>query len=236
MSLQRIINVCETLTIDRRRVIGVQYTRNEIAKVTETPTRNPWRLNLGISAALKYADNRDLLETIDYLDRAHTEVISFNNATYSTINNQSTGNVASKGLAYMFKYLGDNIANVQNISVQSFVGNQLILGALPTVVASGGAGALMFRKGDFIQIKGFPYPFTSTTDVYRGNDATITVTTHRPNFISGIVLNQGINVGNAVQFRVFCPNMPTYKLSPGGDNAVINFTSDFQLYEYLGDA
>jgi len=225
MSLQRIINACESLNIDRRRVVGVQYTRNEIAKISSTPTRNPWRLNLGISAALKYAENRDLLEQIDYLDRVHTEVVSF-----------STTTGATQGLSYMFKYLGDNIANMQNISVQSFVGNQLILGALPTVVASGGAGALMFRKGDFIQIKGFPYPFTSTTDVVRGTGTTITVTTHRPNFItSGTIANQGINVGNAVQFKVFCPNMPTYKLTPGGDNAVISWTSDFQLYEYLGD-
>jgi hypothetical protein len=235
MSLQRIINVCESLNIDRRRVVGVQYTRSEIAKISQTPTRNPWRFNLGISAGLVYSENRDLLEMIDLLDRTTPEVISFNSSTYSTINSQSTFLAASPGLAYMFKYLGDNIANVQNINVVSFSGNQLVLGNLPTVTGSGGASAYMFRRGDFIQIKGYPHPFTSTTDVVRGTGTTITVTTHRPNFLTGNLTSLGINVGNQCQFKMFCPNMPTYKLTPGGANAIISWTSDFNLYEYTGD-
>jgi hypothetical protein len=225
MSLQRIINACDSLNIDRRRLVSVQYTRSEIARVNETVSRNPWKFTLGISAALKYVPNRDLLEEIDRLDRTKPEIISFSNS--------ATG--ASKGLSYMFAYQGDNISNVANIQVISFTGNQLVIGNLPNVLASGGAGAYMFRKGDFIQIVGYPYPFTSTTDVLRGNGSTITVTTHRPNFITANVANLNIKVGNDCQFRMFCPNMPTYKLTPGGDNAIISWTSDFQLVEYTGD-
>ena len=97
----------------------------------------------------------------------------------------------------------------------------------------------MFKKGDFVQIKGYPYPFTVTADVLRGTSdlvgATITLTTHRPNFISADLTGLKLNVGNDCQFRMFCPNMPTYKLTPGGANALINWSSDFQLVEYTGD-
>ena len=45
---------------------------------------------------------------------------------------------------------------------------------------------------------------------------------------------------------MFCPNMPTYKLYPGGaqysaggtliGNALVEFTGDFQLYEWVATA
>lgn len=244
MSLQRIINVCETLNIDRRKVVGVQYTRSEVAKVSETPTRNPWKFNLTISAALQYGANRDLLEQIDYLDRRYAEVVSFGTATG-----------ASAGLAYMFAYQGVMVkSQLDALNVVSFTGNQLTLNNLPTLAAiPGQANGIMFKKGDFVQIGGYPYPFTivgpaavngivTPSDVYlrdavisNGQPQNLTLTVHRPNFIGTSVQGRGLNVGNACQFKMFCPNMPTYKLSPGGVNAIIQWTSDFQLYEWTGD-
>jgi hypothetical protein len=226
MGLQTIINKCDSITIDRRRVVGVQYTRSEIAKTSETPTRNPWRLNLTISAGLKYGDNRALLEELDTLDKNTPEVVSFG---------QATG--ASPGLAYMFAYQGVlNPSQITGIRVSSFVGNQLILNVSLITPSSvtGQAGGLIFKKGDFIQVQGYPYPFTIRQDVVRGTADTVTLTTHRPNFISASLTGLLVNVGNACQFNVFCPNMPTYKLSPGGQNALISFSGEFQLYEYTG--
>lgn len=228
MSLQKIINISETLTIDRRKLTSVQYTRSEIAKVNETTSRNPWRLTLGISAIIPYELGRDVIETIDTLDRTKSEIVSF--AT-------STG--ASSGLSYMFAYQGAmSSGQITSITVQSFTGNKLTLTGLPSVPTIGANGVL-FKKGDFVQIKDYPYPFTVTEDVVRGTNtatnAVVTATMHRPNFISASVVSKGINVGNNVQFRVFCPNMPTYKLSPGGRTALISFNGDFQLVEYTGD-
>ena len=229
MSLQRIINACDSLNIDRRRLVSVQYTRSEIAKVNETASRNPWKFTLGISAALQYGPNRDLLEEIDRLDRTKPEIISFSNS--------ATG--ASKGLSYMFAYQGQmNAGQISSITVQAFQGNQLTLTGLPSVPTVGATGILL-KKGDFLQIKDYPFPFTVTADVVRGTNtatnAVVTATVHRPNFITASIVGKGINVGNDVQFNMFCPNMPTYKLTPGGDNAIISWTSDFQLVEYTGD-
>jgi len=248
MSLQTIINHAETLEIDRRRVVGVQFTRNEIAKTSETPTRNPWKFNVGISAALVYSENRQLLEAIDLLDRTTPEIISFNSLTTSSVpgNSNYVGKTASAGLNYIFAYQGDvrladgitpNYSLLNNMSVQSFNGNQLVLTTLPGAAqVTGGQNAIMFKAGDFIQIQGYPFPFTNRYDVKLGTGTSITLTTHRPNFITGNVVGAKINVGNQCQFQMFCQNMPTYKLTSGGPNAIINWSSEFKLYEYTGNA
>jgi hypothetical protein len=52
----------------------------------------------------------------------------------------------------------------------------------------------------------------------------------------------GLVIGNACQWNFFCPNMPTYKLVPGGyigsggvatNNALIQWSDSFQIYEYV---
>lgn len=220
MSIQRIINICESIQIDRRRVVSVQYTRSEIAKTNETVTRNPWKFTLGISAVLPYSTNRDLLEEIDRLDRTKPEVVSFSTATG-----------ASSGLSFMFAYQGDNIANLSGVTVSSWVGNQLILGNLPAVAST----TVLFKKGDFIQVKDFPYPVTATETITRGSGLTVTVPTHRPNWITASLVGKGINAGNNCQFRVFCRNMPVYQLVSGGQNALIQWSGNFELMEYTGD-
>jgi hypothetical protein len=233
MSLQTIINRCDSLTIDRRRVVGVQYTRSEIAKISETPTRNPWRFNLTVSAGLIYGENRALLEALDQLDKTTPEVVSFNSSTASSVFNVN----ASPGWAYMLAYQGVlNNSQLSGITVNSFVGNQLTLDFTEITPYSipGQAAGLVFKAGDFIQIKGYPYPFTIRGNVTRGTQNLITVTTSRPNFLTANLTGLGVSVGNQCQFNMFCPNMPTYKLTPGGPNALIQFTSDFQLYEYTG--
>jgi hypothetical protein len=214
-------------------VVGIQYTRSEVAKTSETPTRNPWRFSLGISAGLQYGQNRALLEALDQLDRTTPEILSFNNNTASSIFNIK----GSVGLAYMFAYQGVLNASQQGgITVSSFVGNQLTLNftAVSPYSLPGGPDGLVFLRNDLIQIKGYPYPFTIRENVQRGTQNLITVTTHRPNFINSSVAGLGLNFGNSCQFNMFCSNMPAYKLTPGGPNALISFTSDFQLYEYTG--
>ena len=62
----------------------------------------------------------------------------------------------------------------------------------------------------------------------RGSGSTVTVTTSRPNILTGTLTGLGVIVGNNCQFNMFCPNMPTYKLTVGGqkmissNNTIIN--------------
>lgn len=225
--LQTIINKCNAISIDRRKVAGIQFTRNEIPRVSLTPTKNPWRFTLKMPASLSYYTNRDLLEALDTMDVVSPEIITFSD---------------NACLSWIFRYQGALTAGqLSGILVDTFVGNQLVLDNLPTV----SAGTVMFEPNDLIQIGNYPYPFTSTTQVLRGNLGYVTVTTNRPNILSANISNQQITVGNDCEWNMFCPNMPTYTLVPGAytrangtvvNNALIEFSNDFQLYEFVGTA
>jgi hypothetical protein len=225
--LQTIINKASAMTIDRRKVVGVQITRNEIPRTSLTPTKQPWRFTITMPSSLRYYDNRDLLEALDTLDRYSPEYVTFSD---------------NACLSWIFRYQGQLTTNQLNgLTVQSFVGNQLVLTGLPTVPST----RVIFEPNDLIQIGNNKYPFTNTTQVTRGTAGTVTVTTNRPNIITGSVVGAGLTVGNSCEFYMFCPNMPTYKLIPGGyasnngttiNNALIEFNDDFTLYEWVGTA
>lgn len=227
VGLQDIVNRASAMKIDRRKVVGVQITRNEIPRTSLTPTRQPWRFTLTMPNSLRYYNSRDILEALDTIDRYTPQTITFSN---------------NSCLSWIFRYQGAMTAGqISALTVTSFIGNQLILSGLPTV----GAGTVLFEPNDLIQIGSHTYPFTSTTQILRGSGGTVTVTTNRPNIITGIVVGDGLTVGNGCTFNMFCPNMPTYKLIPGGyvadgastlNNALIEFSDDFELYEWVGTA
>lgn len=225
--LQTIIDNCNAIEIDRRKVVGIQFTRNEVARTSETPTYQPWRINLTMPSRFRYNEARSLMEALDTLDRNVPETVTFGN---------------NSCLSWIFRYQGSlNSAQISGITVQSFVGSTLTLTNLPAVVST----RVLFEPNDLIQIGNNPYPFTVQSQVLRGSGATVQVTTHRPNILTSSVVGSGITVGNSCQFKMFCPNMPVYKLVPGGyqrqngitvGNALIEFSDDFKLYEWVATA
>ena len=60
--LQTIINGCSDMSINRRNVVGIQYTRNEIPRVSLTPTKNPWKITLTMPNSFRYSEARALME------------------------------------------------------------------------------------------------------------------------------------------------------------------------------
>lgn len=235
--LQTIIDKASNLVIDRRKVVGLQITRNEIPRVTQTPTRQPWRFKIEMPNSLRYYNNRDLLETLDNLDRIGPQTVTFSN---------------NSCLSWIFQYQGSmSQSQINNCTVTSFTGTTLRLGTLPVISST----AILFKQNDLIQLGNYPYPFTvvgpylggvtSYGNVVRGSANYVDITVHRPNILSVPVAGLGITVGNACDFNMFCPNMPTYKLIPGGfvgtntvttNNALIEFSDAFEFYEYVGTA
>lgn len=227
-ALQDIINQAGTISIDRRKVVGIQVTRNEIPRTSLTPTRNPWRFTIEMPPVLSWWENRSLVEALDQLDRYSPQIVNFSN---SCIN-------------WIFRYQGTMTqTQVNGLTVQSFNGTQLVLQGLNTAGVTN--GTVMFLANDLIQIGANPYPFTVTsTSVVATGSNTVTITMNRPNFITSVA-GSSITVGPNCNFNLFCPNMPTYKLIPGNyfkyqgtviNNARIEFSDVFTLYEWVGGA
>lgn len=215
--LQDIVDYATSIEINRRKLVGIQFTRNQIVRVGETPSRNPWRFKVKHDRVIPYSQARALIEELDRLDRALPQQITMS---------------SNSKLSYLFAYQGAMTLTQRNdLIITSFIGNQLILRNLTTITPL----SVMFKAGDFIQVEGYPYPFTVINQVNRpGSGDTVTVTVHRPNFISDSVVDKKIIVGNAVNFYMLCTNMPTYAFIRGGANALVQFTGDFELHEYTG--
>lgn len=230
VGLQNIIDGANGLNIDRRKMVGIQYTRNEIPRVSQTPTKNPWKFTLDMPSSYRYSEARSLMEALDRLDRITPQVVTFSN---------------NPAFSWMFKYQGSmSSGQIAGLTVTSFIGDQLILGGLPTVAS----GTILFKANDLIQIGSsgvHPYPFTVVNQVTRGTGSTVTLTLSRPNILTGTLTGLGVIVGNSCEFNMFCPNMPTYKLIVGGqvgaygavtNNALIEWSDAFSLYEFVGTA
>jgi len=143
-------------------------------------------------------------------------------------------------MSWLYRYQGQQTQlNLDRLKVISFIGNQLVLD-ISTV--TGALNSVIFEKGDIFNIAGFPFPFTSTTQVLK-TGTQVTVTTHRPNVIqSTIPPNTGLLVGANTQIRVICTNMPNYILKPGAykyvagvltNAAYVEFDGDFELHEFI---
>ena len=108
-----------------------------------------------------------------------------------------------------------------------------------------GATRVLIQPNNINQIGNKTYPFTSTTQVTRGTGTTVQIITNRPNILTGSVVGNTLKYGNDCEFKMFCPNMPTYTLVPGGyaqssgvttNNALLSFSDDFNLYEWVATA
>lgn len=228
--------------------MGVQVTRNEILRTTETPTRNPWRFIMGVPNSLRYSSSRAILESLDLLDRRTPQNITFSN---------------NPNLRWMFRYQGQSPVDAQGVMTNVLIQPGSSSGTTFEFLYTGIGGSFtgfVFRAGDIIQIlndsnsfDAYPYPFTITEDVYLQNArlTPFTAQVHRPLFFTpGDISAKPVGVGSWVRFNMLCQNMPTYTLTPGGfladntpmttspilNNALISWDDSFDLVEYTADA
>lgn len=221
MSLQSIWNYASKITINRRKTVGIQYTRSRIPLTDLSVNMNPWIFTLEFPTQ-PWNQMRGLIESLDNLD------------TYQAANVVVGNNTK---FAWLYRYQGDGTSIPTGFQVDSFTGNTLNIKSISGFTS----GQYIFRAGDLIQIDTKPYLYTIVYDVISSGLSTAVATTSRPN-IGGSSANLSINVGPNCVVSLFCPNMPTYTLEPGAtrwlgntriNNAMVTFDSEFQLYEWL---
>ena len=216
MSIQTIIDNATYIKFGRTKTAGQTISRSGRVLTSARPTSQPFNFEVGMHDALRYSENRDLVEEIDRLDITTEETIDIGK-TNTNIN-------------YITAYKGSlSAANVAQITATSASGSSLVLN---TTGVSGSPGGTAFKKGDFIQLaSSYRYPYRVTADVSY-NATSMTIPLHRP-FIdqaSYTVSGKGILVGSNVEFRVKMLDKPEYRVYP---HDLLAFDSAFSLIEII---
>lgn len=213
MSIQLVIDTCQGIEIDRRKIVGQSMSRSQRVKSAERASATPWRFKVTPAGYFKYSTNRSMLESINATDKITETEIKLSNNTNTN---------------YLTAYQGElTQGELDAILVTAFTGTTMTLGNLPSALAE----KVLFKPGDYIQPINSRYPYTVVNTVLRGSTSTVQVTTHRPVISSETVdLTDNIKVGKAVTWRVLIAALPTHQLV---SHDLVQFTGDFELIEKI---
>jgi hypothetical protein len=212
MSFQTIVDIQQSMTVNNRRTVGQQVTRGGQIRTAQYLTSVPWVFTIVPHNYLYYPQVRDVIQTIDNLDRQTAANITFSGTTLSWFTEYKGG--LSSGQAAALTLASVPPANSQTISV----------GNLPSV----GAGTVVFAAGDFLQLGSYVYKVTQ--QVLRGSGSTVNVNLHRP--VIGTPSTGTLTaVGSAVYFPVYAEVCPTYTLTPMTAGAFVNWDQPFVFRE-----
>ena len=135
MGFQDIVNIQQSMTIQNRRIVGQQVSRAGYVTVSQYLTSVPWVFNIVPHNFLYYPQARQIIQTIDNLDRQLPDTIQFNTPQLSWF-------TAMQGTATTASLNGTPTPNSQTININS----------------NG-----TFVAGDFISINGYVYKVTANS-------------------------------------------------------------------------
>lgn len=225
MSLQAILSISESLTINDHKFAGQMLSRNLRLSVSEILTVQPFLFALKPMNYLLYSQNRGVLSALRQADRIAEQYL----------------NLGSTGWLNYIAYQGDMTA-VQAAAVQisaASTGQTITLTNLPSISAS----AYIVKVGDFIQLG--RYAYIATASVQRGGGTTVAVPVHRPLMTTlsaniGAVIGQygttvslGSSTYTGVTFPVIVREYPTYTLVPITNDSFISWEGKFSAMEWV---
>ena len=223
MSLNTILSISESVSIDDRRFVGQSISRNQRITTAEVLTVVPFIFDMKPMNYLLYSQNRDLLSSLRINDRSLEQYLNF----------------GTTGWNNYIKYRGD-MTGVQIAACQwqtSSANKTLVLGNLPAISSS----AYIVKTGDFCQVG--RYSYIATADVQRGSGATINIQVHRSLITAvasatnavigeyGTTISLGGSTYTGVTFPVILTEYPNYTLVPMTNDSFIQWNGAFKAME-----
>jgi hypothetical protein len=208
MTFQAVFEIQQSMTVNNRRTVGQQVSRSGQMRVAQYLTAVPWVFTVMPHNYLAYATSRQIIQTIDNLDRQLPETITFNSAN----------------LSWFTRYQGGAATTPTTVTLGATPAANSQTLSLANLPASTGA---IFKAGDFIMIGGYSYKITADVP-YTG--ATATVSIHRP-VIGSPVSGAAVACGNNCTFTVLAEKCPTYTLTPYPASALVNWDDAFVFRE-----
>jgi hypothetical protein len=210
MTFQAVFEIQQSMTVNNRRTVGQQVSRSGQMRVAQYLTAVPWVFTVMPHNYLAYATSRQIIQTIDNLDRQLPETITFNSAN----------------LSWFTRYQGGAATTPTTVTLGATPAANSQTLSLANLPASTGA---IFKAGDFIMIGGYSYKITADVP-YTG--ATATVSIHRP-VIGSPVSGAAVACGNNCTFTVLAEKCPTYTLTPYPASALVNWDDAFVFRENI---
>jgi hypothetical protein len=225
MSLNQILAISESVGINDQRFVGQVLSRNQRLSTSEVLTVVPFEFTLKPMNYLYYSQNRDLLATLRFFDKALTQYLNFGATDWAN---------------YIY-YQGDmNSVQVAACQWQTSSANKtLVLGSLPTILST----SYIVRAGDFCQVG--LYSYIATQDVQRGSGTTVNIPVHR-NLLTPVVspinavigqygttVSMGGSTYIGVTFPVILREYPTYTLMPITNDSFIAWSGEFKAMEVV---
>jgi len=225
MSLNQILAISESVGINDQRFVGQVLSRNQRLSTSEVLTVVPFEFTLKPMNYLYYSENRDLLATLRFYDKALTQYLNFGTTDWAN---------------YIW-YQGDmNLGQIAACQWQTSSANKtLVLGSLPSISSS----SYIVRAGDFCQVG--LYTYIATQDVQRGGGSTVNIPVHR-NLLTpvtspinavigqyGTTVSMGGSTYTGVTFPVILRDYPTYTLMPITNDSFISWSGQFKALEVV---
>ena len=225
MSLQTILSVAESVSINDHKFAGQMLSRNMRISTSEILTVQPFMFTIKPMNYLQYSTNRDVLSELRVADRITEQYLNF----------------GSTGWLNYIKYQGDMTSGqVAACQVQtSSALKNIVLGSLPSITST----LYIVRAGDFIQID--RYAYIATADVQRGGGATVNIPVHRSlmttvSVATAAVIGQfgttvalGGSTYTGTTFPVVVRDYPTYTLVPMTNDSFISWDGAFSAFEVV---
>ena len=224
MSLQTILSVAESVSINDHKFAGQMMSRNMRISTSEILTVQPFQFGIKPMNYLLYSQNRGVLSTLREADRITEQYMNF----------------GSTGWLNYIRYQGDMTqAQIIACQVQTSSANKtIVLGSLPAI----SAGSFIVKVGDFIQIG--RYSYIATANVTRGALTTVSIPVHRTLLsavtapVAAVIGQFGTVTFNAVAytgvtFPVVLREYPTYTLVPMTNDSFIQWDGQFSAVEVV---
>ena len=225
MSLQTILSVAESISINDHKFAGQMLSRNMRISTAEILTVQPFQFGIKPMNYLQYSTNRNVLSDLRVADRITEQYLNFGTTGWLNY------------IAYQGDMTGVQVAACQ-VQTTSALKN-IVLGSLPSIAS----GLFVVKAGDFIQID--RYAYIATADVQRGGGATVDIPVHRSlmttvSVATAAVIGQygttvalGGSTYTGTTFPVVMREYPTYTLVPMTNDSWISWDGAFSALEVV---
>jgi hypothetical protein len=225
MSLQSILSIAESVSINDHKFAGQMLSRNLRISISEILTVQPFEFEIKPMNYLLYSQNRSVLSALREADRISEQYINF----------------GTTGWTNYINYQGDmSSVQINACTIDPTSANKtIVLASLPSISSS----AYIVKTGDFIQID--RYAYIATSDVQRGGAATVSIPVHRtimttvasalPAVIGqyGTTTALGGSTYTGITFPVVLRDYPIYTLVPMTNDSFISWNGSFKAYEVV---